>query len=111
MGKGTANTYGENNDTHWSYFGGNGWLCTGWIELGKGTSEPDGNKARHWSYFGGDGWLRTGLLQMGAGTRNTFGENTALHLSYFGNDGWLAVNKRITVSGKNYTADSRGWLK
>ena len=111
MGKGTANTYGENGDTHWSYFGGNGWLRTGWIELGKGTSEPDGNKAKHWSYFGGDGWLRTGLQQMGAGTRNTFGENTALHLSYFGNDGWLAVNKRITVSGKNYTADSRGWLK
>ena len=110
LGQGTSEPDG-NKATHWSYFGANGWLRTGWIELGKGTSEPDNNNTRHWSYFGGDGWLRTGLQQMGTGTKNSYNENTAWHTSYFGNDGWLAVNKRITVSGRNYTADGRGWLK
>ena len=73
---------------HWSYFGSDGRLRTGWVQLGKGTSEPDGNSAKHWSYFGSNGWLRTGWVQLGKGTSETDG-NTARHWSYFGSNGWL----------------------
>lgn len=111
MGKDTVNSFNENTDRHWSYFGANGWLRTGWTHLGQGTSEPDGNTEKHWSYFGANGWLREGLQQMGIGTQNSYGENTSRHQSYFGDNGWLAVNKRITVAGKNYIADDKGWLK
>ncbi len=110
LGKGTSNPDGK-KAKHWSYFGINGWLRTGWVQFGKGTSEPDGNTQKHFSYFGGDGWMRTGLQQMGKGTNNSFGESTTRHLSYFSDKGWLAVNKHITTAGKNYTADSKGWLK
>ena len=73
---------------HWSYFGSNGVLRTGWVQLGKGTSEPDGNSAKHWSYFGDNGWLRTGWVQLGKGTSEPDG-NSAKHWSYFGDNGWL----------------------
>ena len=36
---------------HWSYFGPNGWLRTGWQQMGKGTNNPDGNAKKHWSYL------------------------------------------------------------
>ena len=108
MGKGTSNPDG-NAVKHWSYFGDNGWLRTGWQNMGKGTNNPDGNSAKHVSYFGNNGWLRTGLQDMGKGTNNPDG-NAAKHKSYFGNNGWLVTNKKITVSGKNYQADGRGWL-
>ena len=101
---------GEGEKTpHWSYFGGNGWLRTGWVQLGQGTSEPDGNSAKHWSYFGVNGWLRTGLQNMGQGTSNPDG-NAAAHKSYFGDKGWLVTNKTFTYSGVSYKADDRGWL-
>ena len=109
LGKGTANPDG-NTAKHWSYFGGNGWLRTGWVQFGKGTSEPDGNVAKHWSFFGDNGWLRTELQSMGKGTSNPDG-NSAKHLSYFGSNGWLRVSQNVTVNGKNYKADSKGWLK
>ena len=48
---------------HWSYFGNNGWLRTGWQDMGKGTSNPDGNTAKHKSFFGGNGWLRTNVWE------------------------------------------------
>lgn len=108
MGKGTGNP-DKNNAKHFSYFGSNGWLRTGWVEFGKGTGEPDGNKARHHSYFGDNGWLRTGLQDMGKGTGNPDGNNPK-HKSYFDDYGWLAVNKKVTVAGATYNADSRGWL-
>ena len=108
LGKGTANPDG-NTAKHWSYFGGNGWLRTGWVQFGKGTSEPDGNVAKHWSFFGDNGWLRTELQSMGKGTSNPDG-NSAKHLSYFGSNGWLRVNQIVTVSGKKYKADGKGWL-
>ena len=73
---------------HWSYFGSNGWLRTGWVQLGKGTLEPDGNVAKHWSYFGSNGWLRTGWVQFGKGTSEPDG-NAAKHWSYFGDNGWM----------------------
>ena len=73
---------------HWSYFGKDGALRTGWVRLGKGTSEPDGNSAVHWSYFGDNGWLRTGWVQLGQGTSEPDG-NSAKHWSYFGSNGWL----------------------
>ncbi len=95
---------------HWSYFGPNGWLRTNWQQMGKGTSNPDGNNPKHWSYFGPNGWLRTGLQEMGKGTKNPDGNNPK-HKSYFGNNGWLVTNKKINVNGKTYTADGRGWLK
>ena len=38
------------------------------------------------------------------------GEKVA-HKSYFGGNGWLVTNKKFSVAGKNYTADSRGWVK
>ena len=72
---------------HFSYFGSNGWLRTGWIKLGKGTADPDENTAQHWSYFGDNGWLRTGWQKMGKGTSQDKG--AAFHWSYFGSDGWL----------------------
>ena len=105
MGKGTKNPDG-NAAKHWSYFGDNGWLRTGWLQMGKGTKEPDGNKAKHWSYFGTNGWMRTGLVTLGKAD----GESVA-HKSYFGNNGWLVVNKKFTLAGKTYTADSRGWVR
>ena len=43
------------NQPNWSYFGGNGWLRTGMVTLGK----ADGEKVTHKSYFGGNGWLVT----------------------------------------------------
>ena len=73
---------------HWSFFGSDGKLRTGWVQLGKGTANPDGNSARHWSYFGDNGWLRTGWVQMGKGTSNPDG-NSAKHWSFFGDNGWL----------------------
>lgn len=72
---------------HWSYFGNNGWLRTGWQEMGKGTDNPDGKAAKHWSYFGPNGWLRTGWANMGTDA-NPDG-NSKVHWSYFGNNGWL----------------------
>ena len=85
---GTKTNPDGNSREHWSYFGANGWLRTGWVQLGKGTSEPDGNTAKHWSYFGANGWLRTGWVQLGKGTSEPDG-NTAKHWSYFGGNGWL----------------------
>ena len=73
---------------HWSYFGENGRLRTGWVHMGSGTSNPDGNKGAHWSYFGDNGWLRTGWVHMGKGTANADG-NSSAHWSYFGDNGWL----------------------
>ena len=78
---------GEKNP-HWSFFGDDGRLRTGWVRLGRGTANPDGNSAAHWSYFGDNGWLRTGWVQLGKGTSNPDG-NTARHWSYFGDNGWL----------------------
>ena len=104
MGKGTNNPDG-NTAKHWSYFGDNGWLRTGWQQLGKGTKNPDGNSAKHWSYFGSNGWLRTGMVTLGKAD----GEKVT-HKSYFGNKGWLVVNKRFSLSGKNYSADGKGWV-
>ena len=101
MGK----TEGEKVE-HWSYFGPNGWLRTGWQQMGKGTNNPDGNTAKHVSYFGPNGWLRTGMVTLG----KSDGEKVT-HKSYFGGNGWLVANKRFSVSGKTYTADSRGWVK
>ncbi len=63
-------------------------MRTGWVQMGKGTAEPDGNSAVHWSYFGKDGRLRTGWVQLGKGTSEPDGNNSA-HWSYFGNNGWL----------------------
>ena len=105
MGKGTKNPDG-NAAKHVSYFGDNGWLRTGWQQMGKGTKNPDGNTAKHWSYFGSNGWLRTGMVTLGKAD----GEKIT-HKSYFGNNGWLVTNKRFSVAGKAYTADSRGWVK
>ena len=93
---------------HWSFFGDNGWLHTGWVELGKGTAHPDGNKARHWSYFGPNGWLRTGWQDMGKGTGNPDGNNPK-HRSYFGDNGWLRTGNQ-TIDGKKVTFDKKGWL-
>lgn len=73
---------------HWSYFGNDGVLRTGWQQLGVGTANPDGNNVAHWSYFGDNGWLRTGWNQLGVGTANPDGTNPA-HWSYFGDNGWL----------------------
>lgn len=132
---------GEGEKTpHWSYFGANGWLRTGWVQLGKGTSEPDGNTAVHWSYFGPNGWLRAGWQEMGQGTDNPDGNNkkhwsyfgsngwlrtglqnmgkgtsnpdgnNVAHKSYFGDNGWLVTDKAFTYSGISYKADPRGWL-
>ena len=124
---------------HWSYFGKDGALRTGWVQLGKGTAEPDGNTAKHWSYFGDNGWLRTGWVQLGKGTAEPDG-NTAKHWSYFGDNGWLRTHWQqlgqntpnsdgnspahfsyfgdngwlrtgsVSISGKSYTFDSKGWL-
>lgn len=90
---------------HWSYFGSNGWLRTGWVQFGKGTAEPDGNTEKHWSYFGKNGWLRTGLVWLTAAD----GEKTG-HYSYFDGRGWLQTDKEISVDGKRFKADGRGWL-
>ena len=102
---GTAANPDGGHPKHMSYFGSNGWLRTGWVRLGKGTSEPDGNSTPHWSNFGTNGWLRTGLVWMTAAE----GEKTP-HYSYFDSRGWLAVSRNITVGIKTYKADARGWL-
>ena len=88
--------------------GSNGWVRTGWVKLGKGTSEPDGNSAVHWSYFGDNGWMRTGWQEMGKGTNNP-DNNKAKHWSYFGDNGWLRTGKQ-TISKKTYTFNDAGWL-
>ena len=84
---GTANNPDNKNAKHWSYFGGNGWLRTGWQQMGT-KNNPDGKNKVHFSYFGDNGWLRTGWQKMGKGTGNPDG-NSAVHYSYFGSDGWL----------------------
>ena len=88
------------------YFGGNGWLRTGWVQLGKGTGEPDGNSAKHWSYFGPNGWLRTGWQKMG--TKENPDGNSKVHYSYFGAYGWLVTGKQV-IDGKTYIFNSSGW--
>ena len=125
---------------HWSYFGNDGVLRTGWQQLGRGTNNPDGDAKKHWSYFGSNGWLRTGWVELGSGTKEPdgnkarhfsyFGSNGWLrtglqnmgmgtnnpdgknpfHKSYFGNNGWLLVNNTTNINGVSYKADSRGWL-
>ncbi len=111
MGNNTKNSYDENTTQHMSYFGKNGWLRKGWQSMGKGTKNSyDENTAKHMSYFGGNGWLRTGLQEMGKGTNNSYEENTLKHRSFFGNNGWLKSGKTLTISGKKYYADNRGWL-
>ena len=124
---------------HWSYFGNNGIIRTGWVKMGKGTSNPDGNSTVHWSYFGKNGWLRTGWVHFGKGTSepdgNTskhwsyFGDNgwlrtgwqqmgkgtsnpdgnSAKHTSYFGNNGWLVTGTK-KIDSKTYEFNSNGWL-
>ena len=125
---------------HWSYFGKDGALKTGWQQMGKGTTNPDGNTDRHWSYFGSNGWLRTGWVQLGRGTNEPDGNserhwsyfgpngwlrtglqnmgygthnpdgNAAFHQSYFGPNGWLITNRTTQINGTSYISDSRGWL-
>ena len=124
---------------HWSYFDKKGVIVTGWVQLGKGTANPDGNAAKHWSYFGSNGWLRTGWVQLGKGTSEPdgnsakhwsyFGDNgwlrtgwqqlgkgtsnpdgnNAKHTSYFGNNGWL-VSGTKKIDGKTYEFNAGGWL-
>ena len=93
---------------HMSYFGDNGWLRTGWQKMGKGTSNPDGGSKVHFSYFGENGWLRTGLQNMGKGTSNPDG-NSAAHLSYFGDNGWLVTSTTTKIKGTTYKIDGNGW--
>lgn len=90
---------GEKTD-HWSYFGDDGVIRTGWVQLGKGTSNPDGNAEKHWSYFGSNGWLRTGWVQLGKGTAEPDG-NSAKHWSYFGENGWLREGWQQMGKGTN----------
>ena len=120
---------------HWSYFGTDGVLRTGWQEMGQGTSNPDGKNKKHFSYFGANGWLREGWVLFGKGTSEPDG-NKAKHWSYFGNNGWLTTEWRYftkedgeknehysyfgdngwlrtgshTIGGKNYIFDSYGWM-
>jgi len=124
---------------HWSYFDKNGYLLTGWQQLGVGTNNPDKNNKKHWSYFGDNGWLRTGWQEMGVGTNNPdknnkkhwsyFGDdgwlrtgwqemgvgtknpdkNNKKHWSYFGGNGWLVTGKQ-TINKKVYTFNGQGWL-
>ena len=101
-----ANPDGKNAQ-HWSYFGNNGWLRTGWQKMAT-SSNPDGKNAQHWSYFGANGWLRIGMQNM-ATSYNPDGNNKQ-HRSYFGGNGWLVVNKKFSLSGKNYSADGKGWV-
>ena len=84
---GTKNNPDGNSKIHWSYFGNNGWLRTGWQSMGT-KNNPDGNNKQHMSYFGDNGWLRTGWQHIGKGTKNPDG-NAAPHYSYFGDNGWL----------------------
>ena len=105
---------------HWSYFGSDGVLRTGWKMLGVGTNNPDGNKPAHWSYFGPNGWLRTGWQKLGVGTSNPDGNNQA-HWSYFGPNGWLRTNwQRMGMGTSNPDGNNRahwsyfgpnGWLR
>ena len=98
---------------HWSYFGKDGIIYTGWHYMGKN----EGEKTSHLSYFGADGWLRTGWQQMGKGTGNTFGENQEKHWSYFGGKGWLQTGwKYLTKSDGEKTPHwsyfgRNGWLR
>ena len=71
---------------HWSYFGDDGVLRTGWVQFGAGTSESDGGSAKHWSYFGDNGWLVTGWKHF----NEKDGEKSP-HWSYFGDNGWLVT--------------------
>ena len=71
---------------HWSYFGNDGVLRTGWVQFGAGTSESDGGSAKHWSYFGDNGWLVTGWKHF----NEKDGEKSP-HWSYFGDNGWLVT--------------------
>lgn len=85
---------------HMSYFGSNGWLRTGWQEMGNGTSNSySENKSKHWSYFGENGWLRTGWQMMGTAS-NPDGKNKA-HWSYFGDNGWLRTGWQQMGKGTN----------
>ena len=105
---------------HWSYFGNDGIIRTGWQQMGKGTGNPDGNAAKHWSYFGTNGWLRTGWQQMGKGTGNPDG-NSSKHWSYFGGNGWLrtgwvqlgkGTSEPDGNSAKHWSYfGSNGWLR
>ena len=88
-----GNAEGETAE-HWSYFGDNGWLRTGWQQMGKGTNNPDGNSPKHWSYFGKNGWLRTGWCKL---TQKDDNEQVD-HWSYFGSNGWLRT--RWVLFGK-----------
>ena len=110
---------GEKTD-HWSYFGNDGVLRTGWQKLGVGTANPDGNNPAHFSYFGDNGWLRTGWNKMGVGTANPDGNNPA-HYSYFGDNGWLRTDwQRLGVGTSNPDGNNpahysyfgpNGWLR
>ena len=105
---------------HWSYFGNDGVLRTGWQEMGQGTTNPDGKNKRHWSYFGSNGWLRTGWVQLGKGTSEPDG-NKEKHWSYFGSNGWLRTGWQemgqgtTNPDGKNKRHwsyfGSNGWLR
>ena len=106
--------------SHYSYFGQDGKLRTGWVHLGKGTADPDGNSSAHWSYFGNNGWLRTGWVEMGKGTADPDG-NVTRHWSYFGSNGWLRtgwvhLGKGTANPDGNGTAHwsyfgNNGWLR
>lgn len=120
---------------HWSYFGNNGWLRTGWQEMGKGTNNPDGKSAKHWSYFGPNGWLRTGWVNMGTSANpdginkqhwSYFGKSGWLqtgwkyftkndgekieHWSFFGKNGWIRTNQWYTDGNGDHFFDGRGWM-
>ncbi len=71
---------------HWTYFGPNGWMRTGWQQMGVGTNNPDGNNPKHWTYFGPNGWMRMGWQTMGTSNNPDGGK---VHTSYFGKNGWL----------------------
>ena len=89
---------------HWSYFGNDGVLRTGWQQFGQGTSDPDGNSKTHWSYFGKNGWLTTESKYFS----NAEGEKEE-HYSYFGGNGWLRTGSQ-TIGGKNYYFNDSGWM-
>ncbi len=89
---------------HWSYFGNDGVLRTGWQQFGQGTSDPDGNSKKHWSYFDTNGWLTTEWKYFS----NAEGEKEE-HYSYFGGNGWLRTGSQ-TIGGKNYYFNVSGWM-
>ena len=73
---GTSSNPDGKNKVHWSYFGDNGWLRTGWQTMGT-SANPDGKNKVHKSYFGDNGWLRTGRV------------NISGRIYVFDNRGWL----------------------